>query len=71
MQGLDALERDVMLFDPNQDEACDLGHICAGVTLGWLELREAVGDVRAGRPNLFRWYDAFRKRPSMQSTEPH
>ena len=66
VQGLDALEREVARFE----QAIDLGQLCAAVTLGWLEFRDAVGEVRAGRPNLFRWYDAFRQRPSMKATEP-
>ena len=53
----------------------DLAQICAGVTIGWLELRANVlgpiGDIRATRPKLFRWYEAFRQRPSMKATEPH
>jgi glutathione S-transferase len=48
----------------------DLAQICAGVTIGWLELRGVLGDVRAGRPKLSAWYDAFRERPSMRATEP-
>ena len=48
----------------------DLAQICAGVTVGWLELRGVIGDIRAGRPKLCAWYDAFRERPSMRATEP-
>lgn len=66
-QGLDALEAAVDRFG----EKVDLAQICAGVTLGWLEFRKAIGDVRSSRPKLFRWYDAFRERPSMKATEPH
>jgi glutathione S-transferase len=66
MQGLDALELEVTEFGE-----VDLAQICAGITLGWLEFRAAVGDVRTGRPKLFAWYDAFRERASMKTTEPH
>lgn len=66
-QGLDALEAEVGRFG----DRVDLAQICAGVTLGWLEFRNAIGDVRKNRPQLFRWYDAFRERPSMKATEPH
>lgn len=66
-QGLDALELEVEAFG----DKVDLAQICAGVTIGWLEFRNATGDVRTNRPKLFRWYDAFRERPSMKSTEPH
>ena len=33
------------------------------------DFRFAADDWRAGRPNLARWYDSFRVRPSMQATE--
>jgi glutathione S-transferase len=66
-QGLDALELEAERFG----ETVDLAQICAGITIGWLEFRHAIGDVRKNRPNLFRWYDAFRERPSMKATEPH
>ncbi len=49
----------------------ELGQVCAAVTLGWLEFRSVLGDLRAGRPELFAWYDRFRERPSMKATEPH
>ncbi len=67
LQGLDALEREV----PSWGEAPDLGQVCAGVTLGWLEFRNVFGDLRATRSKLFAWYERFRERPSMQRTEPH
>jgi glutathione S-transferase len=65
-QALDVLEGEVASFGPE----VDLGQICAGVALGWLEFRKPLGDIRAGRPALFSWYEAFRKRPSMAATEP-
>jgi glutathione S-transferase len=65
-QGLDALERECEGFG---DEV-DLGQICAGVTIGWLEFRNPLGDVRNEHPKLTRWYETFRTRPSMQATEP-
>ena len=65
-QGLDALEREVDRFG----ESVDLAQISAGCAIGWLELRGAVGEVRAGRPKLSSWYDAFRTRASMKATEP-
>ena len=66
-QALDALEHECASFS----ETVDLAQICAGITLGWLEFRKPIGDVRGNRPKLFRWYDAFRERPSMKDTEPH
>lgn len=65
-QGLDALERESASFGAE----VDLAQISAGVALGWLELRDVIGDLRAGRPTLFGWYEAFRARPSMRATEP-
>ena len=65
-QGLDELERLASDFGPD----VDLAQICAGVTLGWLELRNPLGDVRASRPELARWFESFRARPSMVSTAP-
>lgn len=65
-QGLDALEREA----PGFGAEIDLGQICAGCALGWLELRGVLGDVRAKRPALAAWYEQFRARPSMKATEP-
>jgi glutathione S-transferase len=65
-QGLDALEHEVDRFG----FTLDLSHICVGVTLGWLEFRKPLGDVRPGRPRLFAWHDAFRQRASMVDSEP-
>jgi glutathione S-transferase len=85
-QGLDELEREAASFGPpasgpttpgatspmsgGERTGVDLAQICAGVTIGWLELRGVIGDIRTGRPKLSAWYDAFRARPSMRATEP-
>ena len=66
-QGLDALETEAPRFGPD----VDLAQLCAGAAVGWLEFRPVLGDIRAGRPALFAWYDRFRERPSMRATEPH
>ncbi len=66
-QGLDALEQEAKRFP----ETVDLAQIGAAVALGWLEFRDVFGDLRAGRPDLFAWYERFRARPSMKATEPH
>ncbi|CAN5544944.1 hypothetical protein BH09MYX1_BH09MYX1_16280 [soil metagenome] len=47
-----------------------LGQVCVAITLGWIEFRGVLGAPRARAPELFRWYDEFRKRRSMVSTEP-
>lgn len=65
-QGLDALAAEVSHFS----DAVDLGQICAGITIGWLEFRNVVGDIRKTRPALAAWYERFVARPSMQATLP-
>ena len=65
-QGLDALELEVAGFG----EAFDLAQVCAALTFGWLEFRNPLGDVRAGRPALTAWYDSVRDRSSLVATEP-
>lgn len=67
IEGLDALEREV----PAAGAPIDLGQIAVACTLGWVEFRQALGDVRSARPALFSWYDGFRARESMRATEPH
>lgn len=64
---LDALEREASTFG----EGADLGLITIAAALGWLEFRAFLGDLRAGRPTLFAWYDRFCERPSMRATAPH
>lgn len=66
-QGLDALEREAAHFT----DRVDIGLVCIGAMLGWLEFRKPFGDLRAGRPKLFAWYDRFAQRPSMTATAPH
>jgi glutathione S-transferase len=63
---LDALEREAASFG----EGADLGLVAIAVGLGWLEFRGLIGDVRAGRPALFAWYDRFAERSSMRATVP-
>jgi glutathione S-transferase len=47
----------------------DLGQIAVGAACGISDFR--FRDVwRPSYPNLARWYDAFRERPSMRATEP-
>ncbi|MGQ0662200.1 MAG: glutathione S-transferase N-terminal domain-containing protein [Pseudomonadota bacterium] len=65
VQGLDILEGEQALAG-----AADLGQIAVAAAIGWLEFRNVAGDIRAGRPRLFRWYEAFAKRASMMETVP-
>ena len=66
LQGLDALESLAGAWD----DGVDLGRIAAACAIGWLEFRDAVGPIRAGRERLFAWYDRFAQRPSMRATVP-
>lgn len=66
-QGLDQLEAEC----PGFSRDIELGQIAAAVTIGWLEFRDVLGDIRSTRPCLFSWYETFRQRPSMRHTEPH
>jgi glutathione S-transferase len=68
-QGLDALEAEAAKSF-HDDDAVDLGKICAAVAIGWLQFR-AVTDALAGRPALALWYQAFAARASLKATEPH
>lgn len=65
-QGLDAIEAEAELLSG----PVNLGQIAVACAIGWLEFRKPVGDIRPGRPKLFKWYDAFVQRPSMQATLP-
>jgi len=67
LQGLDALESQA----PRFGDSPDIGQIAAACAVGWLEFRAPFGDIRAGRPRLFAWYDRFAQRPSMTATAPH
>ncbi|MBI3452226.1 MAG: glutathione S-transferase N-terminal domain-containing protein [Rhodospirillales bacterium] len=65
-QGFDALEADIdQLGGP-----INLGQIAVACAIGWLEFRNVAGDLRKSRPKLFKWYEAFAKRPSMAATAP-
>ncbi len=65
-QALDALDAEAPSFGAD----VDLGQIGVAAAIGWLEFRQPLGDIRAGRSRLFRWYDAFAQRPSMLATIP-
>jgi glutathione S-transferase len=48
----------------------DLGQIAAACACAISDFRFPEDDWRAIAPNLARWYDRFRRRPSMRATEP-
>ena len=66
LQGVDALASEAAGFG----DRVDLGTISAAITLGWLEFRAPLGELRPGREALFAWYDRFCERPSMKATAP-
>jgi glutathione S-transferase len=65
-QGLDAAEQEADAFDSQ----LDIGQIAVACAIGWLEFRKPAGDIRPGRPKLFKWYEKISRRPSMQTTVP-
>jgi glutathione S-transferase len=67
-RALDVLELEARVLPAAPER--DLGFIAAACALGWLEFRRPLADLRDGRPALFEWYDAFRRRASMRATEP-
>jgi glutathione S-transferase len=48
----------------------DMGQIAVGCALGYLDLRHAARDWRAGRPALAAWEAGFATRPAMSATAP-
>jgi glutathione S-transferase len=63
-RGLDVLERVV----PHQ--GLDIGTISAACALGYLDLRFAGDDWRAGRPALASWFAAIGKAPALARSAP-
>ena len=53
-----------------RSEPAHLGAIAVACALGYLDLRGAVADWRAGRPTLSGWFEAFATRASMRATAP-
>ena len=47
-----------------------IGSLAVATALGYLDLRFAGDDWRAGRPKLAAWYEEAAKRPSFQATKP-
>ncbi len=48
----------------------DAASITAGCALGYLDFRFPDHSWREGHDGLAKWYEEFRKRPSMESTKP-
>ena len=51
-------------------ETLTIGEIAIACALGYLDLRFAHRDWRAGRPTLAAWYQIIAQRPSLQATRP-
>lgn len=49
-------------------ENVTIGHVSVGCALGFIELRFPTYAWCAGRPNLERWWQRFKERPSMLSS---
>jgi glutathione S-transferase len=64
VRALDVLERAV----PHQ--GLDIGTIAVACALGYLDLRFAADDWRAGRPHLAAWFAAIGKEPALARTAP-
>jgi glutathione S-transferase len=72
-RGLDALEAEAeaeagQLANPLGKPG--IGDIAAACALGYLDLRFAAEDWRAGRPALAAWYEGMAKRRSLRETQP-
>jgi glutathione S-transferase len=48
----------------------DMGQVAVAAALGYLDLRHAARDWRAGRPSLAAWEARFAERPAMVATRP-
>jgi glutathione S-transferase len=64
--GLAVIERAA----PHFGARVDIGTITLGCVLGYLDLRFAAMDWRAGHPAAAQWFASFNARPSMQATLP-
>ena len=62
--GLDVLEAEA----DKLGSGIDIGLISIACALSYLDFRFASEEWRKGHPKLARWFEAFAKRPSMQST---
>lgn len=66
-RSLDALQSRAM---PLLEGPLHMGQIAVGCALGYLDLRHADRDWRAGRDALGAWEAAFAARPAMDATKP-
>ncbi len=48
----------------------DIGHLCIGVALGYLDFRFADESWRDGHPRLAAWHEGFNRRPSVLANLP-
>ncbi|MEL0002684.1 MAG: glutathione S-transferase N-terminal domain-containing protein [Rhodospirillales bacterium] len=54
----------------NDGNLPNLAEITVAIAASYQDWREWLEDFRPGRPSLTSWYESFRMRPSMQTTEP-
>lgn len=64
--GLDALAGEV----PAWGQRFDIGQIAAACVLGYLDFRYADENWRGPRPQLEKWYEGVKQRPSFVVTNP-
>lgn len=64
--GLDALAAEV----PAWGKRFDIGQIGAACVLGYLDFRYADENWRESRPQLDKWYEVVKQRPSFAATNP-
>ena len=64
--GLDALAAEA----PAWGQRFDIGQIAAACVLGYLDFRYADENWRGPRPQLEKWYEAVKQRPSFVATNP-
>lgn len=65
-RALDLLEREAGTLEG----PLTIGGLAVACALGYLDLRFAEEDWRAGRPKLAAWYAAIAQRPSLRETAP-
>jgi len=66
-RSLDYLENSISEWS---EKEFNIGVLCVGCTLGWLDFRIPDENWREQRPALTDWFEQFSTRPSMVNTRP-